>query len=108
MSLRLSCPACGRVETVPDEVAGQALTCPTCATQFLAQDVNSKPPRRVTQSGENDRPRRRRAREDDEDPFLRSPLKEPRRSSWIVFTGIGVVVFVLIWVIALAALLLKG
>jgi Flp pilus assembly protein TadB len=107
MSLQLSCPACGRVETVPDEVAGQSLTCPTCATQFLAQDVNSKPPRRVTPPRQKDRPRRRRDR-DDEDPFLRSPLKERRGSSWIVFTGIGVVVFVLIWVVVLVAVLLKG
>jgi hypothetical protein len=47
MSLRCSCPHCGRVLTAPDDRAGKRATCPACRQKFLLPGSSAPPPVRL-------------------------------------------------------------
>ncbi|HJZ53594.1 MAG TPA: hypothetical protein VKE74_01465, partial [Gemmataceae bacterium] len=119
MPLRLTCPGCQRVVSVPDDAVGKTLTCPGCRTPFVVPAVEPEPgvlqagdePRPSRDEEEDDRPRKRAVRDDEDDRPRRKPKKKTRAKCgppWGLIAGIGGGLLAIAAVIVIVILVSKG
>src|SRR5437870_1567813 len=81
MSIRFSCPECGKEFTVPDDLGGKKIRCKACDTMMLVpggDEVIAEEPRRRRDEEPEEPPTRARRRDRDESP-VEVDDRRPRR-----------------------------
>ena len=88
----VTCPSCDKKLQVPEEFFGKTVQCPECKQQFLAKPASGagtsaapapvpaweKAPGRALERIEEDRPRRRPSRDDEDDDYDRPRRRRSR------------------------------
>ena len=77
--LPVSCPACGAMLPLSDEMVGQQVRCGGCQKVFVVPAPPPRRPRSREEDDEDDRPRRRPARRDEDDEDDRPTRRQSRR-----------------------------